>query len=199
MAELVVRQCRPRSWSSARPPPPSCRPGAPGSSRARSTCRPHRRPACGRRGSRPASRSSARRTRCRRRRDRRCWRRAPPTASARPARDRRHRPCRRSGLLPVSPNSGLTPVKLMWSEIAISAPGGMSSRRLPAALVCSSVSQPSAAMARIARLHLVGAATLVIVRAALQHGDGRRADMAQHEPAGVAADRRSAGKPGSSP
>ena len=52
-------------------------------------------------------------------------------------------------LLPVSPNSGLTPVKLMWSAIAISAPGGMSSRRLPAALVCSSVSQPSSAMARI--------------------------------------------------
>ncbi len=50
----------------------------------------------------------------------------------------------------ASPNSGLTPVKLMWSEITIGEPGGMSSRRLPAALVCSKVSQPSAAMARMA-------------------------------------------------
>ena len=47
-------------------------------------------------------------------------------------------------------NSGLTPVKLMWSEITIGEPGGMSSLRLPAALVCSSVSQPSAAIARMA-------------------------------------------------
>jgi len=37
----------------------------------------------------------------------------------------------------------------MWSEITIGEPGGMSSRRLPAALVSSTVSQPSAAMARM--------------------------------------------------
>ena len=70
------------------------------------------------------------------------WPPAPPRSASRAAPDRRHRPCRRSGCRPVSPNSGLTPVKLMWSVIAITEPGGMSSRRLPAALVCSSVSQP---------------------------------------------------------
>jgi hypothetical protein len=42
------------------------------------------------------------------------------------------------------------PAKLMWSLIAITEPGGMSSRRLPAALVCSRVSQPRSATARMA-------------------------------------------------
>ena len=87
------------------------------------------------------------------------------------------------------------PAKLMWSVIAITEPGGMSSRRLPAALVCSRVSQPSSATARMAPLHLVGLAVLVVVRAALQHGDRRRPDMAQHQPAGMAADAWSAGSP----
>ena len=54
-------------------------------------------------------------------------------------------------------------------------------------------------MARIARLHLVGLAALVVVRAALQHGDRQSADMAQHQPAGMAAAPSGAGKPGSSP
>ena len=101
-------------------------------------------------------------------------------------------------LSPVSPNSGFTPVKLMWSVIAISEPGGMSRRRLPAALVCSSVSQPSARHGADGALHLVGLAVLVVVRAALQHRDRRRADMAQHQLAGMAAAPSAAGKPGSS-
>ena len=43
----------------------------------------------------------------------------------------------------------LTPVKLMWSVITMTLPGGISGRRLPAALVSNRVSQPSAASVRI--------------------------------------------------
>ncbi len=49
---------------------------------------------------------------------------------------------------PVAPNSGETPVSPIWSVIAITEPGPASSRRLPAALVRTSASQPSAASVR---------------------------------------------------
>src|SRR4051812_12080971 len=50
-----------------------------------------------------------------------------------------------SSLWPVS---GLTPSMLMWSAIAISEPGGDSTRSDPAALVTSSASAPACLSAR---------------------------------------------------
>ena len=85
--------------------------------------------------------------------------------------------------------SGLIPVKSMWSVIAITDRGGRSARRLPAALVQQqSLAAEFRSMRGMALFHFVGAATFVIVGAALQHGDRRRSDMTQHQPTGMAGD-----------
>ncbi len=142
-----------------------------------------------RRGSRPASRSSARRTRCRRRRG--------SVMLAAPRRRQQLRDQRgivgvdhvdEAVVAAVSPNSGLAPVKLMWSVISISEPGGMSGRRLPAALVWSSVSQPSAGHGADRR---PSSRRRGRARSSARGRAGRRpasADMAQHQLAGMAAD-----------
>ena len=50
---------------------------------------------------------------------------------------------------PLSPISGERCEKLMWSLNAIRLPGGMAACRLPAALVCTSTSQPQSRRVRI--------------------------------------------------
>ena len=49
---------------------------------------------------------------------------------------------------PASPTSGERCDRFRWSLIAIRLPGGITGRRLPAALVCTSTSQPSARSVR---------------------------------------------------
>ena len=52
-------------------------------------------------------------------------------------------------LLPVSPNSGETWVRLIWSVIIATAPAGISGLRLPPALVTMTAWQPKAASVSI--------------------------------------------------
>ncbi len=56
-------------------------------------------------------------------------------------------PTKRSA--PPSPTSGERCDGLMWSDSTIRLPGAIAARRLPAALVCTSTSQPSARSVRI--------------------------------------------------
>ena len=120
---------------------------------------------------------------------RRRWR-----AARRAARGRRRRPGsgsagrwrRRWGR-----SSGLCPVRLMWSEIAISRPGPTSGRSEPAALVSTRTSAPAAASARTGRDARPGVAALVEVRAAHEHAH-RHAAAAGRGPRG----RRGRGRSG---
>ena len=64
----------------------------------------------------------------------------------------------------------------------------MSARRLPAALVRTESRSRAAQGVRSAPFIASARPRLVIVGAALQHGDRRRPDMAQHQPAGMAGD-----------
>ena len=117
------------------------------SSRGRSTCRPRRRRACGTRGSRRASRSSGPARRGRR-----------PRGARTPARGGVQRGAQ-VGVVGVAqvgkrgpsassfgPASGLRPVRLMWSVIAIEATRAPTSGRSePAAFVRITCSAPSGA------------------------------------------------------